>query len=508
MGPVQLAIHYASTHGIPIVTVPVNATCNFPYLYMTRGGACSAINMETGVTLVGLGNNTIYANVLGIQSSILPPKGCIQTWGGINFTSVFNVNYVGAVTSYNGNGTGGYVTLATTAGSHQISFATAGEELNYAVGDYVALFQDQAVQSDSANICHDTCPMQVNLVTAVNSGGSGSHYIMVQDPVEYSFPSTTYTTGSGSYPGPWIRNVTCGKSTYGLYSPPSCTIHDVGAKNFTVNANIFPWNINESWGITFDNITWNLSNCTPCGGGVQDSDQWGINTAMHWTLSNSTLNWQRNGSIQNQEAHQRESGYVLFKNVTIQIPPGDTGGWTSISSAEWVYEDTWDNVTLPNLVRDPTGAQTAAFMIAGSHNTVKNSHITLTGGFNTARCGSPPSCGIVVTSYGNLRGYEGYYTIQNNTITGRADGGAMMSVISSGAAPANSNIVSGNQTKITGGNAYSVVMWIPSIGYTVTGNTNNGAVAGSGMLFNGTGSNCSITNNSNLVMHGGTGCTR
>jgi hypothetical protein len=85
----------------------------------------------------------------------------------------------------------------------------------------------------------------------------------------------------------------------------------------------------------------------------------------------------------------------------------------------------------------------------------------------------------------------------------------MMSVISSGAAPTNSNIVSGNQTKITGGNAYSLVMWAPSTGYTVTGNTNKGDVTGSGMFFNGTGSNCSITNNGNFVTYtGGAGCTK
>ena len=115
----------------------------------------------------------------------------------------------------------------------------------------------------------------------------------------------------------------------------------------------------------------------------------------------------------------------------------------------------------------------------------------------------------MVTSYGNLRGYEGYYTIQNNVIIGRADGGTMMSVISSGAAPSNSNIVSGNQTKITGGNAYGLVIWQPSTGYTVNGNTNNGAAIGSGMFFNGTGSNCSITDNINFGTYvGGIGCTR
>jgi hypothetical protein len=148
-------------------------------------------------------------------------------------------------------------------------------------------------------------------------------------------------------------------------------------------------------------------------------------------------------------------------------------------------------------------------MMGGIHNTLSNSTLTMNGNFNTSRCGNPPSCGIVVTSYGNLRGYEGYSTIQNNVITGRADGGTMMSVISSGAAPANSNIVSGNQTKITGGNAYSLVMWTPSTGYKVSGNTNNGAAMGSGMFFNGTGSNCSIADNSNFVKYaGGTGCTK
>jgi hypothetical protein len=300
----------------------------------------------------------------------------------------------------------------------------------------------------------------------------------------------------GTYPGPWIHNVTCGKSN-------ACTRHDVGVKNFTINANIFPWNLLECWNVTMDHLTFNLA------GGIVNSDQWGVNTAEHWTLSNTTLNWTRGGHIRNQETNQRESGNVLWQNVTIQIPPGDTGGWKSLSFAEWTFYVTYDHVNFPNLVPDPSGSQTGAFVMGGIHNTLSNSTLTMNGNFNTSHCGSPPVCGIVVTSYGNLRGYEGYYTIQNNVITGRADGGTMMSVISSGAAPSNSNIVSGNQTKITGGNAYSLVMWIPSIGYTVSGNTNNGAVAGSGMFFNGTGSNCSITDNSNFVRYtGGTGCTK
>ena len=490
MGPFQKAIHYAATNGIPTVTVPANSICNFPYVMSnTSGASCFAIDLENGVTIVGLGNDVINANVMGIQSSILPPNGCQTAWGQITQTDVFNVATNSYAAQYNHNGVGGFVSDATTAGQNKVFFTASHAESNFAVGNYVALFVQQATQ-DGVGPCNDTCTMQANLVTAVDPVG---HSITLQDPLEYSFPSV-----GGTYPGPWIR-----------VTPT--TRHDVGVKNFTINTNIFPWQILEAWNVTMDSLTFNLQNCGACGGGIQDSDQWGVNTALHWNLTNSTLNWTRGGFKNNQETNQRESGYVLWQNVTITQPAGDAGGWTSMSYAEHVFRTTYDNVTLTGLIPDSTGAQQGAFLMGGSHNTLKNSHITLNENFVTtgSGCGSPGACGIVVTSYGNLAPYEGRYTVTNNVVTDAADGhGSMIALVDS---MNGADVVSGNTTNIlstSNGTTYGFFLYSPYTCFTVSGNTNSGG-AGLGMSFTGADSSCTISNNTGYVTYaGGSGCTK
>jgi hypothetical protein len=231
--------------------------------------------------------------------------------------------------------------------------------------------------------------------------------------------------------------------------------------------------------------------------------EWQVNTAEHWTLTNSTITYDRHGMSSGQETHQRDSGHVLWQNVTMKAKPG-TGGWTSIGASEHLFNVTYDNVTLPSMYPDPSAGQSDAFEFGGIYMTLKNSTITMNGNFN-----APNSLCAIISDANWQRGFDGYYTFQNNTINGTANGAAMIAVGSSFSTDPHNYIISGNKFNIGpgGDGTYGVVVnWLNG-GFTIDGNTNVGPTAGAGIVANGSG-NCAVTNNTRFGTYFTGACTQ
>jgi hypothetical protein len=473
--------------------------------------------METGVTIVGLGNDIINANILGVSGNA-PPPPCSVGLSAVQTAVLGNGNIPSLVTYQNG-GFFGYFPDGTTAGSNTIFFTrNPGSENNFAVGDYVALFLYQAKDDGRTDLCSDTCPMQSDQVTAIDTVG---HSITVQDPLYGSFGFQD-GTANGGHPGPWIINTTCGKTPppppghYSSGGPGPCTIHDNGIKNFTINTNLEPFNWQETWNTVSDSLIINMATCAICGGDVLN--EFNIDTVLHWNWTNSTYTQQRNGLVFNEEAMQRESGYVLWQNITIGIPPGDTGGWTSWSYGETDFNCTWDHMTFNNAVPDPSGFVPYFIAMSGVNNAVTNSTINFQGVFNNA--GSTPWVGIISPSTGNqgLHHFDGPYTITGNTINATvSNGGSIIGIWTCqdpGLPPLGTcgpTTINNNIINITpGGNVFPILMYTPISGFSIQGNQNVGQT-GDGIYVKGAGSNCTIANNGTsgpfVTYIGGSNCT-
>jgi hypothetical protein len=479
---IQSALDYASANAIPTVTIPAGSTC---YLNSTQykfgiAVACYSLDIPSNVTLQGQGNVTINDTPMSPSDPCFGNKGGVFNFGNWGYWIFYNGAY--PTNPANGkashDGSGGYFAQPTTQSSNTISFITPGDENNFALGDFVALFEQQPMGAawGTANPCDDVCAMQPNKVTGVDTA---NHAITVQDPLVHS------------HSAPWIDNVTCGKGNAG-----ACTMHDMGLQNLTINAVDQPFIISESWGITMDGLTFNIKD--PGG-------EWGVNTAEHWSFTNSTLTYDRQGGFGFQETHQRDSGHVLWQNVTLQALPG-TGGWVSIGCAEYTFNITYDNVTLPSLYPDPSGTQQGAVVMGGIYNTMKNSTITMNGDFNATNVG----CGIVIDTDGDERGFDGFYTFQNNTINGTANGGGMIAVTSASSSNPSGYIISGNTLNIGSGGAgtFGIANSLGG-GFTMDGNINPGSTTGSGVfVFNGGASSCAVTNNTGFGTYATGACTQ
>ena len=229
------------------------------------------LHIPSNVTLQGVTGSKLLQGPGGRQSiSKVPGANSISN-------SVIAVGNNYAAVNFQNRGNGGFYSLqAMIVGSPSVTLATAAQAANFAVGDYVAIYQYTK---------GDVLPAQMSQVTDVDVA---SGQLTLADPVIRPFAT------------PSIAKVT------------RLAAHDIAINNVIVQGAI-PLAITETFNFSASNNQF-LSDTSIGGGNINELL---LNTVEHITFAGNTIA-AINGPYIHQELCQRDSQNGVWKGNTFQ----------------------------------------------------------------------------------------------------------------------------------------------------------------------------------------------
>jgi hypothetical protein len=227
------------------------------------------LHIPSNVTLQGVTGSKLLQGPGGRQSLGNIPGA---TWIGNTVVTVGNdyatIHFQNVSTFYNLN--------AMTVGSPSVTLSTAAQAANFAVGDYLAIYEYTS---------GDVVPAQMTQVTGVNAATGD---LTLADPVIRPFAS------------PSIANVT------------SLAAHDV-ATNGVIVQGTDPLAVTETFNFSASNNQF-LSDTSIGGGNIAELE---MSTVEHFTFSGNTIA-AINGPYIHQELYQRDSENGVWTGNTFQ----------------------------------------------------------------------------------------------------------------------------------------------------------------------------------------------
>ena len=257
---IQSALNAAAAAGGGTVTLPGSICLLNSFTPSLFPGGFYNLNVPSNVTLQGVIGSKLLQGPGGRQSiSKIPGATSIGN-------TVINVgNYPGIITFQNGGNGGFYSLQAMIVGRPSVTLSTAAQAANFAVGDYVAIYQYTS---------GDVLPAQMSQVTGVNVAAGE---LTLADPVIRPFAT------------PSIAKVT------------RLAAHDIAINNVIVQG-ASPLAVTETFNFSASNDQF-LSDTSIGGGNVYELL---LNTVEHFTFAGNKIA-AINGPYISQELCQRDS---------------------------------------------------------------------------------------------------------------------------------------------------------------------------------------------------------
>jgi hypothetical protein len=381
---IQSALNDAAAAGDGTVTLPGSTCLLNSFSPSANPAAFYNLHVPSGVTLQGV-----------IGSKLLQGPGGRQTISKVpGATSIGNtVIAVGndyATIQFQNRGNGGFYSLqAMIVGSPSVALSTAAQAANFAVGDYVAIYEYTV---------GDVLPAQMSQVTGVNVAAG---QLTLADPVIRPFAT------------PSIAKIT------------SLAAHDIAINNVIVQG-AMPLAVTETFNFSASNDQF-LSDTSIGGGNINELL---LNTVEHFTFSGNTIAAISGPYIQ-QELCQRDSQNGVWTGNTFQE--------TNVGFGEYAA-----NITMTNnhIYLHPDG--TGIGVSLSGMNVLFDGNDVHTTGNQTASSGG---WGFIVADVYACCGYTTYtgnIQITNNTIQCVADGNNCLLLVGNG------TVASGNTITATG----------------------------------------------------------
>ena len=269
---IQSALDAAAAAGGGTVMLP-NSTCLLnSFAPSSHPWAFYNLHVPSGVTLQGVTGSMLLQGSGGRQSISNVRGGA--TWIENAVVTVGN-NY--ATVAFQNSGNGGFYSLqAMTVGSPSVRLTTAAQAANFAVGDYVAIYEYTG---------GDVLPAQMSQVTGVNAA-SGD--LILADSVIRPFAA------------PSIAKVT------------SLAAHDIAINSVIVQGAV-PLAVTETFNFSASNDQF-LSDTSIGGGNIFELE---LNTVEHFAFTGNTI-IAINGGYIRQELCQRDSQNGAWTGNTFQ----------------------------------------------------------------------------------------------------------------------------------------------------------------------------------------------
>jgi hypothetical protein len=379
---IQAALDAATTGG-GTVTLPGSTCLVNSFALSSHPWAFYNLHIPSGVTLQGIAGSMLLQGPGGRQSIGNVP-GAAWIW---NTVIAVGNNY--AVIEFQNSGNGDFYSLQAMAiGSPSVRLTTAAQATNFAIGDYVAIYEYTS---------GDVLPAQMSQITGVNAA-SGD--LTLADAVIRPFAS------------PSIAKVT------------SLATHDVAINNVIVQGAV-PLAVTETFNFSATNNQF-LSDTSIGDGNIYELE---LNTVEHFTFAGNTIAAINGGYIR-QELCQRDS-----QNGTWT---GNTFHDIAVGFGEYAA-----NIIMTNnhIYLHPDGSGEGVSL--GGMNVLFSGNDVHTMGDQTATSGWGS---IVADVYApsSYYPYTGKIQIANNTIQCVADGNICMLLVGNG------TILTGNTVTATG----------------------------------------------------------
>jgi hypothetical protein len=381
---IQNALNAAAAAGGGTVTLPGSTCLLNSFSPSSHPWQFYNLHVPSNVTLQGVIASKLLQGPGGRQSFNKIPGA---TWIGNTVIAVGN-NY--AVVTFQTSANGGFYSLqAVTTGSPSVTLSTTTQAANFAVGDYVAIYQYTT---------GDVLPAQMSEVTGVDVA---SGQLTLADPVIRPFAT------------PSIAKVT------------RLAAHDIAINNVIVQGAI-PLDVTETFNFSASNNQF-LSDTSIGGGNINELL---LGTVEHFTFAGNTIA-AINGPYIHQELGQRDSQNGVWTGNTFED--------TTVGFGEYAA-----NITMTNnhiyLHPDGTGPDGVSL---GGMNVLFDGNDVHTIGNQTV---SSPWGFIVADVYGccGYTAYTGNIQITNNTIQCVADGNNCLLLVGNG------TVVSANTITATG----------------------------------------------------------
>jgi hypothetical protein len=390
---IQSALNAAAAAGGGTVTLPSSTCLLNSFAPSSHPWQFYNLHIPSNVTLQGVAGSKLLQGPGGRQS-ISNIRGA-----ALILNTVIAVGNDYATIHFQNSGNGGFYSLqAMTVGSPSVTLSTAAQAANFAIGDYVAIYEYTS---------GDVLPAQMTEITGVNVA---SGQLTLADPVIRPFAA------------PSIAKVT------------SLAAHDVAINGVIVQGAI-PLSVTETFNFSASNNQF-LSDTSIGGGNVSELE---MSTVEHFTFSGNTIA-AINGPYIHQELCQRDSQNGVWTGNTFQDAAVGFGEYAA-------------NITMTNnhiyLYPDGSGIGIAL----GGMNVLFSGNDVHTMGNQT---GASPWGFIVADVYAPAYyyAYTGNIQIANNTIQCVANGDNCLLLVGNG------TVASGNTITATGSaTGVSVADW-------------------------------------------------
>jgi hypothetical protein len=394
---IQRALNAAAAAGGGTVTLP-GSTCLLNSFAPSSHPWCFYnLHVPSGVTLQGVIGSKLLQGPGGRQSIGNIPGAA---WIGNTVVTVGN-DY--ATIQFQNSGNGGFYNLnAMIVGSPSVTLSIIAQASNFAVGDYVAIYEYTS---------GDVLPAQMSQITGVNAA---TGQLTLADSVIRPFAA------------PSIAKVT------------SLAAHDIAINNVIVQGAL-PLAVTETFNFSASNDQF-LSDTSIGGGNINELL---LNTVEHFTFSGNTIA-AINGPYIPQELCQRDSQNGVWTGNTFQ-------------DAEVGFGEYAANITMTNnhiyLHPDGTGIGVS---LGGMNVQFSGNHVHTMGN----QAGSSGWGFIVADVYApsSYYAYTGNIQITNNTIQCVADGNNCLLLVGNGTvASSNTITATGSATGVNVADSWATV---------------------------------------------------
>ena len=381
---IQSALNAAAAAGGGTVTLPGSTCLLNSFAPSSHPWHFYNLHVPSGVTLQGVIASKLLQGPGGRQSISQVPGAA---WIGNTVVTVGN-DYA-TIRFQQGDNGGFYSLQAMTAGSPSVTLSTAAQAANFAVGDYVAIYEYTS---------GDVLPAQMSQVTGVNVANG---QLTLADSVIRPFAA------------PSIAKVT------------SLAAHDIAINDVIVQGAI-PLAVSETFNFSASNDQF-LSDTSIGGGNINELL---LDTVEHFAFAGNTIA-AINGPYIRQELCQRDSQNGVWTGNTFQD--------TAVGFGEYAA-----NITLTDnhIYLHPDGTGADGVSLSGM-NVLFDGNDVHTIGDQTLS----PGWGFIVADVyapAYYYAYTGNIQITNNTIQCVADGNNCLLLVGNG------TVASGNTITATG----------------------------------------------------------
>ena len=399
---IQSALNAAAAAGGGTVPLPGSTCLLNSFAPSSHPWQFYNLHIPSNVTLQGVAGSKLLQGPGGRQSISKIPGA---TWVSNTVVTVGN-NY--ATIQFQNSGNGGFNRLqAMTVGSPSVTLSTAAQAANFAVGDYVAIYEYTS---------GDVLPAQMTQATGVNVAAG---QLTLADSVIRPFAT------------PSIAKVT------------RLAAHDIAINNVIVQGAV-PLAVTETFNFSASNNQF-LSDTSIGGGNISELE---MRTVEHFTFSGNTFA-AINGPYIPQELCQRDSQNGVWKGNTFQDVTVGFGEYAA-------------NITMTNnhVYLHPDGIAPDGVSVGGMNVLFSGNDVHTIGNL-TAGSGR----GFIVADvYApiNYYAYTGNIQITNNSIQCVADTNNCLLLVSNG------TVASGNTITATG---WATGIYVADCFADVTNNT-------------------------------------